>query len=303
VRLGKWSPLGELWDTVCLRRGLWANGKSDEMTPDQTELFVGNAERRKNEAPEASSGPAVRPQRTLQEYLPQESLLAVRLAAEASSMDDLRQRLTAALPQNSAVTRRRYVESITRWFLRDGCRGFAPTVWARFQNMELQLAIHRYLFLSTQPIMAASVVSVLSRLAEGILVPAEYLGTSMAKLLDHELSGQTQKRLLANLRKLGFLERTSAGDRVVAPPFPRSAPLLALHHAFDVTGPRTIEFAALAANPFWRFIGLRNEDALRDFLKEAEHGGFLGKYVVADRLEQITTCYSVTTLIEKGVEL
>jgi len=176
----------------------------------------------------SSASASLRPQHTLQEYLPQESLLAVRLAVEAASMDDLRQRLAAALPQNSAVTRRRYVESITRWFLRDGCRGFAPTVWARFQNLELQLALHRYLFLTTQPIMAAGVVSVLSRLADGIVVPTEYVGTSMAKLLGHELSAQTQKRLLANLRKLGFLERTAAGDRVVAPPFPRSALLLAL---------------------------------------------------------------------------
>lgn len=42
---------------------------------------------------------------------------------------------------------------------------------------------------------------------------------------------------------------------------------------------------------------------MRDFLKEAEHAGFLGKYVVADRLEQITTCYSLAALIQKGVEL
>ncbi len=218
-------------------------------------------------------------------------------------MDDLRRRLEAALPQNSAVTRRRYMESITRWFLRDGCRGFAPTVWARFQNAELQLALHRYLFLSTQPIMAASVVSVLSRLSDGILVPSDYLGASMAKLLGHDLSAQTQKRLLANLRKLGFLERTPAGDRVATPPFPKTVLLLALHHSFNVDAPRTIEFTILVVNPFWRFVGLRSEDALRDFLKEAEHAGFLGKYVVADRLEQITTCFSLAALIEKGVSL
>jgi hypothetical protein len=90
---------------------------------------------------------------------------------------------------------------------------------------------------------------------------------------------------------------------VVAPPFPKSALLLALHHAFDVTDPRTIKFSALVAKPFWRFIGLRNEDVLRDLLKEAEHAGFVGKYVVADRLEQITTCYSSAALIEKGVKM
>ena len=43
--------------------------------------------------------------------------------------------------------------------------------------------------------------------------------------------------------------------------------------------------------------------AIYDFLKEAEHSGWLGKYVVADRLEQVTTCHSLSMLIEKGVTL
>lgn len=145
--------------------------------------------------------------------------------------------------------------------------------------------------------------TVLARLAEGIVVPADYMASNVAKLTGHELNPQTRKRMLSNLRKLGFLERTPAGDRVVAPPVNKAAVLLALHHAFNVDVARTIEFAALTANPFWRFIGLRSEDALRDFLKEAEHAGFLGKYVIADRLEQITTCYSLSALIERGVEL
>jgi hypothetical protein len=29
----------------------------------------------------------------------------------------------------------------------------------------------------------------------------------------------------------------------------------------------------------------------------------IGKYVVADRLEQITTCYSLAHLLEKGLRL
>jgi hypothetical protein len=117
------------------------------------------------------------------------------------------------------------------------------------------------------------------------------------------MASQVWHRPSANLRKLGFLERTPAGDRLVAPPFPKAALLVALHHAFTIDPPRTIEFTALASNPFWRFIGLRNEDTLRDFLKEAEHAGLLGKYVVADRLEQITTCYSLVALIEKGAAM
>lgn len=273
------------------------------MTRDQTDLFDENTQTRDHEVLNGAIPPSSRFQHTLQDYLPQESILAVNIALESATMDDLRQRLETALPQNSAVTRRRYVESITRWFFRDGVCGFAATVWARFRSEDLQVSLHRYLYLTAEPIMASCVASILARLSEGLLVPADYLATTSAKLLRHELNPQTRKRLLANLRRLGFLERTSAGDRVVAPPSKKAALLLALHHEFKVEAPRTIEFTALAANPFWRFVGLRSEDALRDFLKEAEHAGFLGKYVVADRLEQITTCYSLAQLLEKGVRL
>jgi hypothetical protein len=273
------------------------------MTVNQTELFVEKSETGTSEATASDPPVAARSQHTLQDYLPQESLLAMKIAQEAATMDEFRERLESSLPQNSAVTRKRYVESISRWFFKEGLRGFAPAVWTRFQNPDLQLCVQRYLYLTVEPIVANCVTAVLSRLSEGIVVPADYLAKNSAKLEGHELNSQTRNRLLTNLRKLGFLERSSAGDRVITPAFSKAALLLALHHAFNIDAPRSIEFTALAANPFWRFVGLRSEDALRDFLKEAEHAGLLGKYVVADRLEQVTTCYSLAALIEKGVEL
>jgi hypothetical protein len=264
----------------------------------QTEFLehAGAGERRAGATPSRS-------QHTLQDYLPEGSLVAMKMAQDAATIEDWRLRLEAALPQNSATTRKRHVESLTRWFFRDGLAGFAPKVWARYRDPELQLAIHRYLYLTVEPIMSACVTSVLARLGEGIMVPADYLPTNTGKVMGYELSQDTRKRLLANLRRLGLLERGSAGDRVIAPPLSKTALLLALHHAFNIDAPRTIEFAALAENPFWRFVGLRSEDALRDFLREAEHAGLLGKYVIADRLEQITTCYSIPALIQRGAVL
>ncbi|MGI8601813.1 MAG: hypothetical protein ACR2OZ_02310 [Verrucomicrobiales bacterium] len=244
-----------------------------------------------------------RPQHTLQDVLLKESLVAVRLAQGTSDINDVREKLATALPQNSQVTRLRYVDSVIRWFFRDGARGFATTVWEKFQSDAIQTAIHRYLYLAAEPIIGTCVAAVLSRLSEGVLVPGDYLAGATAKLLGHGLSPQTKKRLLSNLRKLGFLERSAAGDRVVSPAVNKSALLIALHHAFDVNRQRSIEFATLAANPFWRFIGLRSEDGLRDFLKEAVHAGYLGKYVVADRLEQVTTCLTLSELLERGVRL
>ena len=244
-----------------------------------------------------------RPQQTLQEVLLKESLIAVRLAQGVSDINEVREKLAAALPQNSQVTRLRYVDSVIRWFFRDGAHGIATRAWETFQNDEIQTAIHRYLYLSAEPIIGTCVASALWRLSEGVVVPGDYLAGATAKLVGHELSTQTRRRLLSNLRKLGFLERFAAGDRVVSPSLNRTALLLALHHAFNVDHQRSIEFATLAANPFWRFIGLRSEDNLRDFLKEAVHAGYLGKYVVADRLEQVTTCLTLPELLERRVQL
>ena len=111
-------------------------------------------------------------QHTIQDALPQESLIAVRLAQGATDIEDLRQKLAAALPQNSEGTRLRYVDSLIKWFFRDGINGLASSVWTKYQSPDIQAAIHRYLYLSAEPIMAKSVSAVLSRLSEGVLVPA-----------------------------------------------------------------------------------------------------------------------------------
>ena len=258
--------------------------------------------------PDAATSPELprilnRPRKTLQEVHFRESLLAVSQIGAVTQIEELRARLAAQLPQNSETTRLRYADSLIRWFFRDGLQGLALSIWRRYQDQAIQVAIHRYLYLSAEPIVARCVVELLPKLQERVVVPADYLISHTEKLVGHELAELTRKRLLSNLRKLGFLERSASGDRVAAPPVSKTALLLSLHHAFNVAEPRTIEFAQIEANPFWCFGGLRTVDSLRDFLREADHAGAIGKYVVADRLEQITTCYSLAQLLEKRLRL
>jgi len=244
-----------------------------------------------------------RPQKTLQDVLLKESLSALPHADSITQIAELRWALAAALPQNSETTRVRYADSLIKWFFRDGLGGLALTAWRAYRDFSIQSAIHRYLYLSAEPIMAASVSVVLPRLQEGIIAPSQYLVSNTEKIIGHELVPLSQKRLLANLRKLGFLEKTSNGDRVAVPAFNPTAVLLCLHHAFTVEAAKTIEISQIEANPFWYFTGLRNADQLRDFLRAADHAGVIGKYVVADRLEQITTSYGWRELIEMRARL
>ncbi len=269
--------------------------------PDKEKQIVSkrDQETSKNQLPKLIN----RPQSTLQDVLLKESLNVIERAEGVSEISELKAAIASGLPQNSEMTRHRYADSIIKWFFRDGLNGLALSAWRGYRDYSVQAALHRFLYLSAEPIMAASVSEILPRLQEGIIVPPQYLISNTQKVIGHDLVSLSQQRLLANLRKLGFLEKTGNGDRVIVPPFNPTAGLLCLHYAFSVESPKTIEFSQIKANPFWFFVGLRNADQLRDLMRAADHAGLIGKYVIADRLEQITTSLGWLDLIERRARL
>jgi hypothetical protein len=232
-----------------------------------------------------------------------EALAALPVVASLEDVSRLRFTLAETLPQNARATRVRYAESMIRWYFRDGLSGLAFSSWRAYGDLSLQAALHRYLYLSIEPIVAQCVVNVLSKLNEGIFVPEGYLANQTEKLVGHQLVDLTRKRLISNLRKLGFLERQSTGDRLSSIQVNKTALLLALHYEFARDDLRTVSFASISINPFWRYFGVRTEDDLRDVVREADHHGFLGKYVVADRLEQITPAYTLAELLNRNARL
>lgn len=232
-----------------------------------------------------------------------EAFAALPVIASLSDLSLLRLRLAETLPQNAEATRIRYAESMIRWFFRDGLNGLALSSWRTYADYGLQHSLHRYLYLSIEPIVAQCVVNVLSKLNEGIIVPEGYLAGHTEKLVGHPLVELTRRRLLSNLRKLGFLDRQATGDRLAPVQVNKTGLLLALHYEFAREELRTVSFASIAANPFWRYFGVRTEDDLRDFLREADHRGLLGKYVVADRLEQVTPAYTLAELLQRKAHL
>jgi len=66
---------------------------------------------------------------------------------------------------------------------------------------------------------------------------------------------------------------------------------------------RTVELRNLVANPFWKYLGFKSEDGVRALLREADAAGLVGKYVVADQLEQVTTCFTLDELLQRRVRL
>ena len=83
----------------------------------------------------------------------------------------------------------------------------------------------------------------------------------------------------------------------------KTSVLLLIHYLFAPAGPRTIELRNLLANPFWKYVGLKAENDVRAVLREADVAGAVGKYVVADQLEQVTTCWTLDEFLARKVRL
>jgi len=243
-------------------------------------------------------------QRTLQDLLFAEGLLAVRLSTSLDTFEDLHSQLVAHLHHNSLETRSRYARSILKWFFPDRVGSLVRQLWAVYNDENIASDILRYLYLVAEPIMGACVSEALYPLAEGILIPAHYLDRFLREHLVGEPSPKTRQRLKTNLMKLGFLARARGKPDRLQPVIPTpTAFLILLHHLFAPNGPRTVELHRLFANPFWQYLGFKSEDTVRAVLRSADAAGVLGKYVVADQLEQVTTCLTLDDILARKIRL
>lgn len=256
------------------------------------------------QASEQRSVPKQDDRRSLQDLLLSEGLLAAKLSVESSSLSQLQQELVQRLGQNSLETRLRYAQSVLRWFFADGLDGLARRTWAAYEDDKIETDILRYLYLSAEPIMGACVSEALYPVQEGMIIPPGYLDRFLTGFLTQTAPANTRKRLKTNLMRLGFLARARGKPDRLNPMAPtKTAFLIVLHYVFAPNGPRTTEMRHLLARPFWKYLGYKSKDAVRAVLREADASGLLGKYVVADQLEQITTCLTPEEIFKHKVRL
>jgi hypothetical protein len=244
-----------------------------------------------------------RDRKIIQDLLLSEGLLAVRLSIEASSVEELQQKLQQELHQNSAETRRRYSQYILRWFFWDGLDGLARRTGQAYGDDQIEAIILRYLYLAAEPVVGTCVEQCLYPLEESMLIPSSYFERYLRDALGEEPPAKTLKRLKTNLAKLGFIDRSTKGDRLNRLAVDKTAFLVVFHSIFSAAGPRTIELSRVLQNPFWKYLGFKSEQSVRAVLKEADASGLLGKYVVADQLEQVTTCFSLAEILKRRVRL
>lgn len=259
---------------------------------------------RLGDQPGRTSEPKTAIKKAIQDVLLAEGLLAVKASVDCQTLEQLQEVLVARLGQNSIETRRRYAQSIARWFFSDGIDGILRQVWVAYQDEAILTDLLRWSFLEQEPIMGACVTEALFPLENGIIIPISYFDKFLTDFLREPPPEKTRKRLKINLKKLGFLERAKGKpDRLAPVVSQKTSFLILMHHLFAPRSIRTLELRNLFANQFWKFLGYKSEEAVRNLLREADAKGSVGKYIVADQLEQVTTCFTMGELLEKRVRL
>ena len=111
-------------------------------------------------------------------------------------------------------------------------------------------------------------------------------------------------RLKTSLRKLGFLVRSTAThDHLRALNPTPTAILLVFHHEFASSATRTVELPSILANPFWKYLGCKSEEEVRQIFRDADMKELIGKYVVADQLEMVTPCFTLDEALKRKTRL
>lgn len=233
-----------------------------------------------------------------------EAIFAVKESIACRDLKELQACLVSRLGQNSHETRVRYARFVIRWFFADGLNGIARKTWVAYQDEKILTDILRYLYLANEPVMGACVSECLFPVELGMRLPASLFERFLSSHYGGVQTKKTTQRLKSNLMRLGVLERGPGEDYKLVGVNPSKTSLLLLtHYIFASAEPRTIELRTLLANPFWKYIGLKREDDVRSVFREADAVGCIGKYVVADQLEQATTNLTLDSLLSSKVRL
>jgi hypothetical protein len=240
--------------------------------------------------------------RYLQDILWQESLLAVQVSLNCQSVADLIARLQEKLPQNSAVTRRRNTSIVLgRFFPTDNVDQLPRQVFRAYDDEALLASVMRVLFLEAEPLVGELVAGRLHGLPAGALLPKDFFTRYTQEVLGKkETHGSYRCCTAARVLGWTIMEKKKS---YVAQQIPNeTAALIIFHHRYAPT-PRVIDVKFLLTEPTWKYLGFSHEDAVRQFMRNLERRGLLSRYATVDRLEQVTTKYSLASLLERKVRV
>ncbi len=257
-----------------------------------------------NRGSEGNIVSAVKPakQKHLQSICWSESLLAVKVSTECSSVKELRHRLWSELPQNSPNSRRRLTSVILgRFFPDKKIKQLPRRVYMVYQEDAFLASVMGPLLLLVEPVLG---VLFAERLLP--LPPGAELAKDFFACYGREVSPTNAKNVAMHCasaaQSLGWSTRsrgmTYRTQQVVHP----TGALLLFHYIYAPT-PRSVELDQVLIEPVWKYLGFSQPDHVRAFFKNLERKGLIARYAHVDRLEQITTCYALSELLERKVRV
>ena len=89
----------------------------------------------------------------------------------------------------------------------------------------------------------------------------------------------------------------------LAQQIPDETAALLIFHARYAPTPRVIDLKFLLTESIWKYLGFSDEDVVRQFMRKLEPRGFLSRYAIVDRLEQVTTKYPLASLLQRKVRV
>jgi len=241
-------------------------------------------------------------ERYLQNILWEESLLAVKLSLGCQTMGELVSRLRENLPQNSAATRRRNTSIILgRFFPTDDLDQLPRRVLQAYDDEALLAAVMRVLFVGAEPLVGKLIAERLYGLPPGAALSKDFFTRYTQEALGKK-DANVSYRCCTAARVLGWIVVEKKKCYIAQQSPNETAALLIFHHQYAPT-PRVIDMKRLLSEPMWKYLGFSSGDAVREFMRKLERLSLVSRYATVDRLEQVTTRYSLESLIERKVRI
>ncbi|MDI9558240.1 MAG: hypothetical protein QM300_07975 [Pseudomonadota bacterium] len=205
---------------------------------------------------------------------------------------------------NSSETRKRYSRAMITRFQRLDKKvldGFVNLITQKI-NVELLEQIWRILFLVSEPLVAQTYLEVVWPRESGSSIQRDHIKSYIQTTFSQQ-SDKLNQRILSCLRNAGYIISHGKQDLIVVGFGNLEDALILSTHLLLAQNPRTIKISEIESSDYWRFLGYRKFDHVRIGFRRAEANGLIMRYAIVDHLEQITTRYTWSELLEKvGVE-
>jgi len=238
----------------------------------------------------------------LDDFIWEDALNAVKESTKFSSFDQFYEYLRGSLPQNSEESRRRAAANLVRWYFPlHTMDNLLTDVWKYYGDEDLVKNLMRYLYLSNTPLVGEFITS--------YVLPLEAASQLKLQTVDDyvlskrgTMSVKLRARLITTVGRLGFIHRQKGNLTVIALPLGGTAFLILIHSIF-APEQRVVSLDEILTNPFWKYLGMRREDDVRNLLRMALRKGLIAKYVIADQLEQVNTRYTLKEILNRKTYL